>query len=394
MIHSPSRKDFPSLNTSQISYLDSASSCQTPQVVIDAISQYLSEGHGNPHRGMYPFSEKAESIIGDCRQAIAKLVNCQPPQVAFTKGTTESLNLVAYGLADKVSHQQTIVVTQMEHHANLLPWQRLSQQTGAKLCVIPINADGSLNRSWLDESTFENCAIFACTHTSNLTGAINPIEQLIALAKSKGAITIVDGAQSIAHQTINFENIDCDFFAFSGHKLYGPSGIGCLIIKHPSEIKPLLLGGGIVNKVTNQNYQLTDQIHRFEAGSINMVGIVGLAAAIDYFNSIDKQYAWQQEKQLVQSAKKIVDPDYFHTLSQPESANILSIVSHQFHSHDIATILADNNVAVRAGHHCAQPYLRALGFKHCVRLSFAIYNDQSDIDRVNEALQQVVKVLS
>jgi len=270
MNSSPWRNDFPALKNHRISYLDSASSCQTPQRVIDSIADYLSTGHGNPHRGMYQFSEKAESLINDCRKAVALLVNCQANQVALTKNTTESLNLVAQGLISKVFDAQNIIVTQMEHHANLLPWQRLSQQTGAALKVIPVNSDGELDESWINQATFSNCAIFATTHVSNLTGAKTPLERLIKLAKSQGAITVVDGAQSVAHQNIDWQKIDCDYFAFSAHKLYGPSGIGCLICKDPLAIEPLLLGGGIVNKVTNQSYQLTDLVHRFEAGTINM----------------------------------------------------------------------------------------------------------------------------
>ncbi|TQV75263.1 aminotransferase class V-fold PLP-dependent enzyme [Aliikangiella marina] len=394
MSESPWRKDFPALSNKQLSYLDSASSCQTPQIVINAIHDYLTNGHGNPHRGMYSFSENAEKLVSQCRAAVANLVNASPEQVALTKSTTESLNLVAHGLKNNIKDDQTIVVTQTEHHANLLPWQRLSHLTGAKLIMIPIDERGEISQSWLNESTFKHCAVLACSHVSNLTGVTNPIERMIKLAKSQGAITVVDGAQSIAHQQIDFSAIDCDYFAFSGHKIYGPPGIGCLITKHPEYIEPLTLGGGIVNRVTNHEYYLTDRIERLEAGSINMLGVAGLVASLDYFAAIDREQLQNHEHGLLQQARKIIDAENFKEISHPHSGNILTIASDTFHSHDVASVCAENNVAVRAGHHCAQPFLNALGFKHCVRISFGIYNDESDIIRLQKALSQVAQFLA
>ncbi|WP_168204283.1 aminotransferase class V-fold PLP-dependent enzyme [Aliikangiella coralliicola] len=380
---------FPALTNSNIAYLDSASSCQVPEVVIDAVSQYLREGHGNPHRGMYSYSENAEAIFNRCREKVANFLNCQSTKIAFTKGTTESINLVANSLQNKINSDDTILVTQMEHHANLLPWQRLSEQTGARLNLLPVTQNGELKLDNLDNFLADNCAIFAFTHCSNVIGTSNPINQLVSAAKKHHVATLIDGAQAVAHNKVDVLDLDCDFYAFSGHKIYSPGGIGVLYSRQPDSISPLLLGGGIVNRVTDSNYQLTDEITRFEAGSINMPGIVGLDAALDFMTELDIEKIAVHEIRLIDQIRKAIEPTDYKIISHQKSKNIVSIASAQFHSHDIASILADEQVAIRAGHHCAQPCLSALGFKHCVRISVGLYNSEDDLNKLMEALEKV-----
>ena len=252
------KQKFPALTNHDIAYLDTASSCQLPAEVIQSISHYLQNGHGNPHRGMYPWSEKAEQIAQQCRKRVARLLSCNEQKIAFTKSTTESINIVANSLRDKLNAQHTIIVTQMEHHANLLPWQRLCQQTGAQLKLLPLKPNGELDLTNLSQWLSDNCALFAFTHVSNVIGTINPVHQMVQMAKQNNVPTLIDGAQAIAHQPVNITEIDCDYYAFSGHKLYAAGGIGVLYARNPQSIEPLLVGGGIVNRVTDNQYHLID----------------------------------------------------------------------------------------------------------------------------------------
>lgn len=387
------KSHFPALHEQSIAYLDSASSCQVPQTVTEAISQYLISGHGNPHRGMYQLSENANKILLSCRQAVAKLIHVDPQQIIFTPGTTEAINLVAANLEQKIDHNHSVLVTQLEHHANLLPWQRLCQRTGARLKLLQIDANGELDLKNFDKLLADNCAILAITQTSNLTGYSPPITQMIKQAKAYGVSTLIDGAQAIAHQSVNLQQLDCDFYAFSAHKLYGTSGTGILFSRTPDKLEPFVLGGGIVNRVTDESFELTSDISRFEAGSINMVGIVGLLSALEFLDQFDIDKIRANEKSLTFRFSQAIKNTDYQIISHPHSNNIVSITHDQFHSHDIASILASENVAVRAGHHCAQPYLAALGKNHCVRISFAMYNSESDVDQCLAALNKVPQIL-
>lgn len=384
---------FPALLEQSIAYLDSASSCQVPRTVIEAISQYLHSGHGNPHRGMYQLSENANNILQSCRQAVAKLIQAAPQQIIFTSGTTEAINLVAANMTHKINHKHSVLVTQLEHHANLLPWQRLCQRTGARLKLLEIDASGELDLTSADKLLADNCAILAVTQTSNLTGYSPPIAQLIKQAKNHGAVTLIDGAQAVAHQSVNLQKLDCDFYAFSAHKLYGASGTGVLFSRAPDQLEPLILGGGIVDRVTDESFELTSDISRFEAGSMNMVGIVGLLSALEFLDQLDIEKIRAHEKSLAFRFSQAIKNTDYQIISHPQSNNIVTITHDQFHSHDIASILASENVAVRAGHHCAQPYLAALGKNHCVRISFAMYNSESDVDQCLAALNKVPQIL-
>jgi len=396
---SPWKKDFPALANNDVSYLDTAATCQVPKQVIKSISGYLTQGQGNAGRGLHRFSEDANEALLNCRGKVAEFITCQPQQLIFTKGATESINFVAASLRSQLTERHSILVTEMEHHANLLPWQRLCEQTGARLNILSlkINDEGNVEFDLenLDQYLQDNCQLFAMTHCSNILGHLIPIKALIDKAKNYAIATLVDGAQSIPHSKINLIELDCDYYAFSGHKLYAPSGSGVLFAKLPENLQPLLLGGGIAIKTTTQKHRLSDDISRFEAGTTNMSALVGLTAAIDYIQKIGYPKIVEHEKKLHDYFVNELLSDqqlstYFKIISHRDSHSLLSFYSDKIHSHDIASILAEDKIAVRAGHHCAEPCLNALGYKHCVRASVGLYNESKDIERLIEGLRKVI----
>ena len=398
-ILSPWKKDFPALNTCdnnslQTIYLDSAATCQVPYDVIIAVTDYLHSGQGNAGRGMHGLSENATNIISQCRQNVSNYITCQPEQVIFTKGATESINLVAASFRDKITSEHSILVTELEHHSNLLPWQRLCQQTGAKLNVLPIDNSGNLIISQLEEYLSENCVLFAMTHSSNVLGNHLAVKELSEKAKQYQVKTLIDGAQALSHMQLNMQELDCDYYAFSGHKLYAPGGSGVLYSKDYLTLEPLLLGGGIVNKTTLENYQLQDSPSKLEAGSANLVALVGLAKAIEYIQSIGLAKIIEHEQALVQYLSEgIQHKTEFQIISHPSSHSLVSLIHPNIHCHDVASLLSEKGIAVRAGHHCAQPCLNSIGVKHCVRVSLGLYNDSNDIDQLIEALLEIENTL-
>jgi cysteine desulfurase/selenocysteine lyase len=395
---------FPALKTdlqpntpSPVTYLDSASTCQVPAIVIDAISHYLTTGHGNAHRGMYQLSENANTLYQQCRDKVARFIHAPATSnIIFTKSATESINLVAQSLQDQLNTTHSICVTAMEHHANLLPWQRLCQRTGARLNVLPVNDDGTINTSQLEHFVNDNCALLAISHVSNVTGIQNDVQWYCQTARQHNVPVLIDGAQAVGHLPVDVSKIDCDYYVFSGHKMYATTGIGVLYTKLPAEqrLTPLLLGGGIVNKVSPQHYQLKPGVEQFEAGSANMVGIVGLLAAIEFIDSIGWSALSDHQQMLgdylLLSLASVAGIEIIANGHKADNGTaVYSFIHKQVHSHDVASILALDNVAVRAGHHCAQPYLKALGYKHSVRVSLGCYNDKEDIDRLVCALAKV-----
>jgi len=389
----PYKQDFPALANHDTAYLDSAATCQVPSVVIEAIKDYLTYGQGNAGRGMHRFSQNADSILRSCRGKVADFINADKDKVIFTKSTTESINIVANGLISQISDKDSILVTTLEHHSNLLPWQRLCQLSGARLNILPIDRNGNLNVDNLDEFLNDNCRLFAITQCSNVLGNYPQIEQLIAKAKSCGVRTLVDGAQAIAHIPIDIKQMDCDYYVFSGHKLYAPSGSGVLYANDPTELEPLLLGGGNVLKATLDDYLLTQGMTKFEAGTANLVSLVGLSAAIDYLSKIGYPAIRQHETKLHQYlTDQIKDKTNFKIISHSTSRSLVSFYSEKIHCHDVASLLAEKNVAIRAGHHCTQPCLNAIGIKHCLRASIGIYNDVQDIDQLLSGLVEIEKL--
>jgi len=394
-MRSPYRPDFPALANQDIAYLDSAATCQVPSVVIEAINDYLTYGQGNAGRGMHQFSQNADSILTTCRGKVADFINADQDKIIFTKSTTESINIVANGLRSQLCDRDSILVTELEHHSNLLPWQRLCQLTGAKLNILPIDESGNLNCENLDEFLNDNCRLFAISQCSNVLGNYPQIEQLIAKAKFWRVQTLVDGAQAIAHIPIDVKQMGCDYYVFSGHKLYAPSGSGILYANDPMELEPLLLGGGNVLKATLDDYLLTQDATKFEAGTANLVSLVGLSSAIDYLSKIGYSAISQHETKLHQYlTNQIKDKTNFNIISHSTSRSLVSFYSDKIHCHDVASLLAEKNIAIRAGHHCAQPCLNAIGIKHCLRASIGIYNDVQDIDRLIRGLVQIEQLFN
>jgi len=392
-MQSPWKHHFCSLNKSQTHYLDSAATAQVPQVVVKAISQYLSNGSGNPGRGAYSQSESATLVIKECRKKIADFIHCNSEQVIFTKGTTESINLVANSFAKTLTPNDSILVTQLEHHANLLPWQRLCQQTGAKLNILPIKMNGELDLRDYQKSLNDNCKLVAFSHYSNVIGLTNDLTQIIKTAREVGVLTLVDGAQAISHVAVNMKKYDCDFYTFSGHKIYASGGSGILYAKKPNHLLPLLLGGGIVKRVESDNYSLLDGFQKLEAGSSNMVALTGLSNAIDFIQSIGIVEIAEYEKALTKELYQAINHLQNYTIiSHPKSSSIVSFYHKNIHCHDIASILAQSGISVRAGHHCSQPCLTALGVKHCLRASVGLYNDSDDIEALIKNLVSVEKM--
>lgn len=398
-MQSPWKNDFPALRKTNhqtpIIYLDSAATCQVPNTVIEAVSQYLTNGQGNAGRGMHGLSESATSQIQSCRNKVAELIGCKNEQVVFTKGATESINLVAASMRNSLNKSDSILVTALEHHSNLLPWQRLCQQTGATLNVLPINSSGDLILDQLDNFLQQNCKLLAMTHCSNVLGNHPPLETLIDKAKQFKVKTLIDGAQAISHTTINLDFLQCNYYAFSGHKLYAPGGSGVLYCKDHQTLEPLLLGGGIVTKTSLDKYSLIETSGRLEAGSANLVALVGLSAAIDYVRTIGfdkiKSYEKRLSKYLYSSIKNKTN---FKIVSHQSSSSLVSFTHPVIHCHDVASLLAERGIAVRAGHHCAQPCLLSIGVKHCVRASIGLYNDSNDVDQLVLALQQIESTFS
>jgi len=392
-MQSPYKQDFPALANQDIAYLDSAATCQVSSVVIEAVNDYLTQGQGNAGRGMHSFSQNADSILKTCRAKVADFINADQDKLIFTKGCTESINIVANGLKGQLCDKDSILVTVLEHHSNLLPWQRLCQQTGARLNVLPLDENGDLDCENLEVFLKDNCRLFAITQSSNILGNYPPIKQLIAAAKPYDVRTLVDGAQAIAHIPIDIKQMGCDYYAFSGHKLYAPSGAGILYANNPMELEPLLLGGGNVLKASLEGYLLKQDATQFEAGTTNLVSLVGLSSAIDYLSKIGYPSIYKLETKIHQYlTEQVKEKTSFKIISHPSSLSLVSFYSDKIHCHDVASLLAEKNVAIRAGHHCAQPCLNAIGIKHCLRASIGIYNDVHDIDRLISGLIEIERL--
>ncbi|NQV91665.1 cysteine desulfurase [Candidatus Woesearchaeota archaeon] len=369
--------DFPILKG--ITYLDSAATTQKPIHVIDAISHYYKTSNANVHRGLYTLSQKATLAFEDARATVATFINTTPEHIVFTKGTTESLNLLASSL--NLQEGDEIVLTEMEHHANLVPWQ----QTKATLKFIPLKDDYHLDLEAAKELITDKTKIVAVTHISNVLGTINDIETLTQLAHSKGAKIVVDAAQSIAHLTIDIKDID--FLAFSGHKMCGPTGIGILYGKDFSNLKPYQFGGDMIKEVTYETSTFQEAPYKFEAGTPNIAGAIGLAAAITYLETATHPHITEYALEKLQSIEglKIIGP-------QINRAPVFSFTLEGIHPHDVAEILSKHNICVRAGHHCAMPLMKKLNIHGTTRASFYIYNTKEDVDTLVEGIKKVQEV--
>lgn len=391
------RKDFPLLMAQDIAYLDNAATAQRPQCVLDAVNRFYCEQNANPLRGLYPLSVAATDAYENARSAVRRFLNAgSTSEIVFTRNTTEGLNLAAYSYG--LSHIRAgdeVVVSILEHHSDLLPWQMVCRQTGAALKFLECEPDGSLDLNRAEAVITDKTKLVAVTHVSNVIGRVNPIRQLADIAHRHGAVMVVDGAQSTPHIPVDVQALDADFLAFSGHKVYGPMGIGVLYGKRAllEEMPPFLTGGEMIESVTREGAVFAELPHKFEAGTVNAAGAAGLRAAIEYVKSVGFDAMHRQELALTQrTLAGMADMPHIHVIGSDraeEHNGIVTFTVEGVHPHDVSEILACDGVDVRAGHHCAQPLLQHLGYSATVRASFAFYNTENEVDRLLQSLSTI-----
>ena len=382
-------------------YLDSAATSQTPDPVIEAMDAYYRTYNSNIHRGIYRISEEATAKYEEARQRIGRFINARrSSQIIFTRNTTESINLVAYSWGSaNLQEGDEILVTVMEHHSNLLPWQLLSQRTGAKMRFIEITDEGVLQLEGLDSLLTERTKLVAMTHVSNVLGTINPVQELTAAAHAVGAKVLIDGAQSVPHFDVDVRELDCDFLAFSGHKMCGPTGIGVLYGKSDllEEMPPFLGGGSMIRAVQRESSTYADVPAKFEAGTPAIAEAIGLAAAVDYLNKVGLEAIFVHEHELLEYAHQKLSEIEGITIYGPKPRQKTGAITFNLegiHPHDLAGVLDTVGVAVRAGHHCAQPLMQKFGVIATARASFYLYNKLDEIDSLYEGLLKAQRMLT
>jgi cysteine desulfurase/selenocysteine lyase len=398
------RNDFPILhqiiNGKPLVYLDNAATSQKPKNVLDAIEKYYREYNSNIHRGVHTLSENATEAYELARLKIKNFINARSnKEVIFVRGATEAINLVAQSFGrNSLNKNDEIIITELEHHANIVPWQLLSEQTGATLKFIPINDNGELIIEEYEKLLSKNTKIVAVGHISNALGTINPIKTIIDMAHEYGAKVLIDGAQATSHTSVDVQKLDCDFYAFSGHKVFAPTGVGVLYGKEAllEEMPPYQGGGDMIKMVTMMETQYNDLPYKFEAGTPNISGTIGLGAAIDYVNEIGLENISQYENELLsyanQLASEITGLKFIGTAKQKTS--ILSFTLKGIHPHDIGTILNNEGIAIRTGHHCAMPVMERFKIPATSRASFAFYNTHEEIDVLIKAINKCKKVFN
>ena len=396
-MHYDYRNDFPLLMQNKIIYIDNAATSQRPQCVIDAEGDFYKNYNANPLRGLYSLSVEATEVYENAREAVRKFIGAEKSnEIIFTRNTTESLNLVAYsyGLSN-VKKGDEIVVSIMEHHSDLLPWQMVAKTCGAELKFIECAKDGSIDIEKVKELITSRTKIVAMTQVSNVLGREYPVKEIAKLAHEKGAVMVVDGAQSTPHMRVDVTDLDADFFAFSGHKLLAPMGIGVLYGKEEllEKMPPFLSGGEMIDSVTRTSAVYAELPHKFEAGTVNAAGAAGLKAAIDYIEKVGFDYIGEREIALTSRAfekmKKIPHVNIIGSENADEHTGIVTFTIDNVHPHDISEILAADGIAVRAGHHCAQPLLTHLGLNSTARASFAFYNTEDEVDKFTDSVATI-----
>ena len=394
------KDEFPILQERKISYLDSGATTQKPQCVINAIDSYYKECNANPHRGAYSLSIEATEKYESTREKIAKFINARNrEEIIFSKNATESLNLIAYSYGlDNLKKNDEVVLSIMEHHSNLVPWQYVTKKTNSKLKFMYINKEYELSKEEIESKITDKTKVVGITHVSNVLGTINNVKEIIKYAHKKGAIVIVDASQSIPHMKIDVQDLDADFLVFSGHKMFAPLGIGVLYGKKEllNKMTPFLMGGDMIEYVYEQNTTFAPLPNKFEAGTQNVEGVIGLGAAIDYIEKIGYKEIQNVEEAITKYAvNELSKLDFLELYITPHSENHSSVISFNIkgvHPHDVASILDSNGVCVRSGNHCAQPLLRYLGMDSTCRASFSIYNTKEDVDNLVEALKKAYKM--
>lgn len=396
-MHNDYRNDFPLLMQNKIIYIDNAATSQRPQCVIDAEGDFYKNYNANPLRGLYSLSVEATEVYENAREAVRKFIGAEKSnEIIFTRNTTESLNLVAYsyGLSN-VKKGDEIVVSIMEHHSDLLPWQMVAKTCGAELKFIDCAKDGSIDLEKVKELITSRTKIVAMTQVSNVLGREYPVKEIAKLAHEKGAVMVVDGAQSTPHMRVDVTDLDADFFAFSGHKLLAPMGIGVLYGKEEllEKMPPFLSGGEMIDSVTRTSAVYAELPHKFEAGTVNAAGAAGLKAAIDYIEKVGFDYIGEREIALtsraIEKMKKIPHVNIIGSENADEHTGIVTFTIDNVHPHDISEILAADGIAVRAGHHCAQPLLTHLGLNSTARASFAFYNTEDEVDKFTDSVATI-----
>ncbi|MBD9364810.1 cysteine desulfurase [Leuconostoc mesenteroides] len=395
------RHDFPILNQTvngqELLYFDSAATSQKPQYVIDSLVNYYQNNNANVHRGIYELSERATQQYEQARDKVQKFIHAQKrEEVLFTRGTTESLNWLAstYG-AENVKQGDEILISYMEHHSNIVPWQQLAQRVGAHLKYVELNDDGTLNMADLERKITDKTKIVSITHASNVLGVVNPIKTIAKIAHKHDAIMITDGAQSVPHMRVDVQDMDVDFFAFSGHKMLGPTGIGVLYGKHDilANMKPAQFGGEMIELVDLQEATFQPSPWRFEAGTPNIAGAIALGSAIDYLTNIGMKEVENYEQSLVDYAlpklKSIAGVTIYGPQNSEQHSGVIAFNLAGVHAHDLATALDQEGIEVRAGHHCAQPLMKYLNIAATVRISLYIYNTREEIDRFLSVIEDI-----
>ena len=389
------KKDFPIFNDTSLVYLDSASTSQKPSAVINSLKNVYENSNANVHRALYSLGSKSTEMYESARKTVAKFINAAPQEVVFTSGTTESLNLLSYTLESKINKNDEILISHMEHHANLVPWQLLAKKTGAKLRYLPLTKEGDLDLSETERYFTSKTKVVSLTHMSNVLGSINPIDKISEITKKIDAIFIVDAAQSVSHIPVDVQNLGCDFITFSGHKMLGPTGIGVLwgSLKMLESLPPFLSGGEMIETVTLENSTWNEVPYKFEAGTPNYVQAIGLGTAVEYLSNIGMKNVQAHEKNLTEYAiekLKTIPELYIHG-SPSSRGGVISFNLNEIHPQDLSQFLNEDNICIRVGHHCAQPLLKTLGETSTARISFYVYNDSSDIDKFVESLKSAMR---
>lgn len=399
------KKDFPIFaNNPGLVYLDSAATSQKPKQVLDAIVNYYETYNANVRRGLYPLSEKATKELEKVRAKVAKFINASDPsEIIFVRNATEAINLVAYSMAHNIKKRDTIVTTIMEHHSNFVPWQQIALQKGAKFEVSDIddNFQFSISNSQSNQK-FQKTKLLAITHISNVLGTINSVGEIIRKLRTMNheLITIVDAAQSVPHMKVDVQKLDCDFLAFSGHKMLAATGIGVLYGRKEllEEMPPFLFGGEMIREVTLNETTFNDVPHKFEAGTPDIAGIISLGAAIDYLENIGMDKIQKHEQELVAYCMslllKIAGVTIYGPTDSKKRGGVVAFNIQGVHAHDVAQILGEMGICIRSGHHCAMPLHQRLGIPASARASFYMYNDEGDVDRFIRGIKKVKKIFS
>lgn len=398
------RSQFPILNREvngkPLVYLDNGATSQKPKVVLDVLDEYYEKYNANVHRGIHTLSQEATDLMEESRRKIQKFINAKHDyEIIFTRGTTEGINLISNSLRNVLSADDEIIITEIEHHSNIVPWQLLCQRTGAKLKYIPLTAEGILDIEKLDDLLTDKTKLVCVNQVSNALGVVNPIKTIIEKAHAKGAWVLIDAAQSAPHTVIDVQAMDCDFLVFSGHKMYGPTGIGILYGKEDilNELPPFHGGGEMIKDVTMEVSTYACLPFKFEAGTPDIAGIIGLGAAVDFINSIGMQTIHDYEKELVdytiQRLSEFDEVEIYAKDVEHSGAVSFNLKFDGVHSSDVGMILDKKGIAVRTGHHCAQPIMHHFSIPGTVRASFAVYNTKEEIDTFIEGLKTAIRML-